>query len=128
SLLLTVTPLAYSQQQYSEGACILLAQQIDRFSQQKQSSNYRSARREYDRFCLQPATRRPAVVKTPPASTAVDAPAPARAVTALQQTAAPAAATMVAEPASEPAAEAGAVSPDTVERGSNTERQDSTER
>ena len=124
SLLLMISPLAYSQQQYSEGACILLAQQIDRFSQQKQSSNYRSARREYDRFCLQPATRRPAVVKTLPASNAVDVPAPTRAVTALQQTVAPAA-TTVAAPATKAAAEAGAVSPDTAERGSSTEQQDS---
>ena len=106
SLLLMVSPLAYSQQQYSEGACILLAQQIDRFSQQKQSSNYRSARREYDRFCLQPATRRPAVVKTLPDSTAVDAPAPA----------------------TKAMAEAAAVSPDTAEGGFSSERQDSTER
>ena len=123
SLLLMVSPSAYSQQQYSEGACILLQQQIDRFSQQKQSSNYRSARREYDRFCLQPATRRPAVVTPQSASVAVDAPAPA--VTALQQAAA-SAATTVAAPATKAMVEAAAVSPDTAEGGFSSERQDST--
>lgn len=56
SLLLLVSPLVYSQQQYTEGACIMLQQQIDRFSHQKQNSNYRSAKREYDRFCRQPTT------------------------------------------------------------------------
>ena len=125
-LLLFVSPLAYSQQQYSEGACILLQQQIDRFSQQKQSSNYRSARREYDRFCLQPATRPPAVAKNLPVSSAVQKPTPAKAATALQQTAEPAA-TTVAAPIIEPAEKAAAVNPDTAERGLSTERQDSTE-
>lgn len=52
--LLIVSPSVLAQQQYSEGACILLQQQIDRFSQQRQNSNYRSARREYDRYCSKP--------------------------------------------------------------------------
>ncbi|MBZ9611314.1 nuclease-related domain-containing protein [Rheinheimera maricola] len=57
SLLLFIlgSPMVYGQQQYTEGACILLQQQIARFSHQKQNSNYRSATREYDRFCRKPA-------------------------------------------------------------------------
>lgn len=53
-LLLLISPQVSSQQQYTEGACILLQQQIDRFSYRKQSSQYRSAMREYERFCRQP--------------------------------------------------------------------------
>lgn len=53
TLLLVSLPLA-AQQQYTDGACILLQQQIDRFDQQRQNSNYRSAKREYDRYCLKP--------------------------------------------------------------------------
>lgn len=53
TLLLIPTSLL-AQQQYTDGACILLQQQIDRFSQQRQNSNYRSAKREYDRFCQKP--------------------------------------------------------------------------
>ena len=53
TLLLIPIPLA-AQQQYTDGACILLQQQIDRFSQQRQNGNYRSAKREYDRFCQKP--------------------------------------------------------------------------
>ncbi|HEY9041390.1 MAG TPA: hypothetical protein VIN66_04355, partial [Rheinheimera sp.] len=53
TLLLIPTSLL-AQQQYTDGACILLLQQIDRFSQQRQNSNYRSAKREYDRFCQKP--------------------------------------------------------------------------
>jgi hypothetical protein len=56
SLLLLLSPLVYGQQQYSEGACILLQQQIDRFSQNKQNSNFRGATREYERFCRNPTT------------------------------------------------------------------------
>lgn len=47
-------PLAFGQQQYTEGACILLHQQMQRFSHNPQSSNYRNAMREYDRFCQKP--------------------------------------------------------------------------
>lgn len=53
TLLLVSLPLA-AQQQYTDGACILLQQQIDRFDQQRQNSNYRSAKREYDRYCQKP--------------------------------------------------------------------------
>lgn len=63
--LLFIMPLLFvslpllAQQQYSDGACILLQQQIDRFSQQRQNSNYRNAKREYDRYCQQPVQAAP---------------------------------------------------------------------
>lgn len=65
-LLVLSLPGAFGQQQYTEGACILLQQQIDRFSHQKQNSNYRNAKNEYERFCRKPvsALQRP----TTPAS------------------------------------------------------------
>ena len=69
-LLLLLSPMLFAQQRLSEGACILLLQQIDRFSQQKQSSNYRNAKREYDLYCqpvaqpVRPQVAKP-VVKTP---------------------------------------------------------------
>jgi len=47
SLLLLSSPLAYGQQQYSEATCILLQQQIERFSVQPQSRNYLDSKREY---------------------------------------------------------------------------------
>ncbi|MDP5150621.1 nuclease-related domain-containing protein [Rheinheimera baltica] len=61
SLLLLISIQATGQQ-YSAGACILLQQQIDRFAAQPQNSNYRYAKREYERSCLTPAvTPKPAV-------------------------------------------------------------------
>ena len=86
SLLLLLPPTVYSEQQYTEGACILLQQQIDRFSQHKQNSNYRSATREYNRFCNKPVQvafpgettvgnntgpGKPAATQTPPVKTDV---------------------------------------------------------
>ena len=53
-LLVLSLPKVFGQQQYTEGACILLQQQIDRFSHQKQNSNYRNAKNEYERFCRAP--------------------------------------------------------------------------
>ena len=55
-LLVLSLPGAFGQQQYTEGACILLQQQIDRFSHQKQNSNYRNAKSEYERFCRKPVS------------------------------------------------------------------------
>lgn len=80
-LLLLLSPLLFAQQRLSEGACILLLQQTDRFSQQKQSSNYRNAKREYDLYCqpvAQPAKPQVAkpVVKTPVQAEPVPKPAP----------------------------------------------------
>ncbi|WP_161796368.1 nuclease-related domain-containing protein [Arsukibacterium ikkense] len=77
-LLLLMCAQAFAQQQYTEGACILLDQQIQRFSHQPQSSNYRNAKNEYERYCRKPnpvvprePTARPAPV---PAETTVPAP------------------------------------------------------
>ncbi|WNO62104.1 nuclease-related domain-containing protein [Rheinheimera sp. MMS21-TC3] len=56
SLLLFLSSQVYSQQQYTEGACIMLQQQIDRFSNQKQNSNYRNASREYEKYCRNPVS------------------------------------------------------------------------
>ena len=53
-LLLLISVQAPALQQYSEGACILLDQQVQRFSHIPQSSNYRNAKSEYDRKCLKP--------------------------------------------------------------------------
>ncbi|MGI5308102.1 nuclease-related domain-containing protein [Rheinheimera sp. WS51] len=75
SLLFCISPLVYGQEQYSEGACILLQQQIDRFSAQKQSSNFRGATREYEQFCKNPTsfmpvyTKKAANVETKPEAT-----------------------------------------------------------
>tara|TARA_R110002126_G_scaffold75469_23_gene188409 strand:+ start:13571 stop:14605 length:1035 start_codon:yes stop_codon:yes gene_type:complete len=54
SLLLLSAPLAYGQQQYSEAACILLQQQIERFSGQPQLSAYQDSKRQFDKHCQNP--------------------------------------------------------------------------
>ncbi|MBU1311506.1 MAG: NERD domain-containing protein [Gammaproteobacteria bacterium] len=82
-LLVLWLPPAKGQQQYTEGACILLQQQVDRFSNQKQSSNYRNAKSEYNRFCAKPvsalqlqaakASTRPQAADTAPVSTSAPA-------------------------------------------------------
>ncbi|QBL10450.1 NERD domain-containing protein [Rheinheimera sp. D18] len=64
SLLIFVSPQVYSQQQYTEGACIMLQQQIDRFSHQKQNSNFVSATREYEKFCRKPVRYIPRQIKS----------------------------------------------------------------
>ena len=66
-LLLAFSPLGYGQQQYSEGACILLQQQADRFAHQPQNRNYRSAKREYDKYCRKPVAPRPVATNSNPA-------------------------------------------------------------
>lgn len=73
-LLLVVSPLGYGQQQYSEGACILLQQQADRFAHQPQNSNYRSAMREYDKYCRKPVTvrQRPIANNSQPLASAAE--------------------------------------------------------
>jgi len=43
-LLLLISVQAFGQQRYSEGACILLDQQVQRFSHMPQSSSYRNAK------------------------------------------------------------------------------------
>ena len=64
---LLILPLLLSielaAQQYSDGACLLLQQQIDRFSEQRSNPNYRSARREYDKYCLNRQKTQPVAAK-----------------------------------------------------------------
>jgi hypothetical protein len=59
-LLLLISPLAFSQKQYTEGACLLLQHQMVQFSAQPNSHNYQSAKREFDNHCQNPI---PAPVK-----------------------------------------------------------------
>lgn len=58
-LLLLTAVQAFGQQQYSEGACILLDQQVQRFSHIPQSSSYRNAKSEYDKNCRKPTRTQP---------------------------------------------------------------------
>ncbi|WP_290613730.1 nuclease-related domain-containing protein [Arsukibacterium sp. UBA3155] len=60
-LLMLISVQVSALQQYSEGACILLDQQVQRFSSQPQSSNYRNAKSEYDKKCLRPTKAKPPV-------------------------------------------------------------------
>jgi hypothetical protein len=53
-LLLLLSPLAFGQQQYTEGTCILLQQQIDRYSPQPQSHRYLDSKREFANHCQNP--------------------------------------------------------------------------
>lgn len=59
-LLMLISPLAFAQKQYTEGACLLLQHQMVQFSAQPSSHNYRSAKREFDNHCQNPI---PAPVK-----------------------------------------------------------------
>lgn len=53
-LLLLISSLAFGQKQYTEGACLLLQQQADRFAGQPNSRNYQDARRELNNHCQNP--------------------------------------------------------------------------
>jgi hypothetical protein len=59
-LLLLISPLAFGQKQYTEGACLLLQHQMVQFSAQPNSHNYQSAKREFNNHCQNP---RPVPVK-----------------------------------------------------------------
>ena len=59
-LLLLISPLAFGQKQYTEGACLLLQHQMVQFAHQPNSHNYQSAKREFDNHCQNPI---PAPVK-----------------------------------------------------------------
>lgn len=59
-LLLLISPLAFGQKQYTEGACLLLQHQMVQFSAQPNSHNYQSAKRAFDNHCQNPI---PAPVK-----------------------------------------------------------------
>ena len=63
-LLILIAVQAVGQQRYSEGACILLDQQVQRFSHMPQSSSYRNAKSEYDKNCNRP--QRPVPPKPAP--------------------------------------------------------------
>lgn len=69
SLLLLSSPLAFGQQQYTEAACILLQQQIDRFSGQPQLSTYQDTKRQFAKHCQNPipAPDKPLVLTNIPA-------------------------------------------------------------
>ena len=58
--LLLISPLAFGQKQYTEGACLLLQHQMVQFAHQPNSHNYLSAKREVDNHCQNPI---PAPVK-----------------------------------------------------------------
>lgn len=120
TLLLVSLPLA-AQQQYTDGACILLQQQIDRFDQQRQNSNYRSAKREYDRYCLKPVqavprgsqARQAVPVNTTtaePEQNAYTPPAPVKVVTEAEE----------AVPSAAVTAEAGTGSADSIKPAETT--------
>ena len=119
TLLLVSLPLA-AQQQYTDGACILLQQQIDRFDQQRQNSNYRSAKREYDRYCLKPVQAVPRgsqarqavpvnTTTTEPEQNAYTPPAPVKVVTEAE-----------AVPSATVTAEAGTGSADSIKPAETT--------
>jgi type IV secretory pathway VirB2 component (pilin) len=59
-LLLLISPLAFGQKQYTEGACLLLQHQMVQFSAQSNSHNYQSAKHAFDNHCQNPI---PAPVK-----------------------------------------------------------------
>lgn len=84
-----LVPSQVLAQQHSEAVCLLLQQQIDRYANHKSNPNYRSARREYDKYCYTASPRRQMPVKAEPALT----PAPQMKVDAK-----PVAAATVAEP------------------------------
>jgi hypothetical protein len=70
-LLMMISVQASALQQYSEGACILLDQQVQRFSQQPQSSNYRNAKSEYEKKCRRPTRAEPSAQPAREANTVV---------------------------------------------------------
>ena len=46
---------SFANQQYSEGTCILLKNQVKEFSAYPQSKQYKSAKRSVDRHCVNPS-------------------------------------------------------------------------
>ena len=76
-MLLLLLPAYSPAAQYSEGACLLLQQQMERFSNQKQSFNYRNARYEYEKNCsAKPAAKPKAALKPQPEVSVVATPTP----------------------------------------------------
>lgn len=66
---LVLLPMELAAQQYSEAVCMLLQQQIDRYANHKSNPNYRSARREYDKYCYKETSRRQMPVEVEPTVT-----------------------------------------------------------
>lgn len=63
---------ASAVEQYSEGTCVLLKNQINQFSYNKQLSQYKSSKRTYDKHCVNPVvqtTNIASVGSTPKAET-----------------------------------------------------------
>lgn len=54
SCILLASPWGYSQQQYTESACILLQHQVKRFSQDPLSKIYRESKYQLDTYCRNP--------------------------------------------------------------------------
>lgn len=71
--LIVLLPSQVLAQQHSEAVCLLLQQQIDRYANQKSNPNYRSARREYDKYCYAQAGKKPQPTAAAPKVTPVPA-------------------------------------------------------
>ena len=71
--LIVLLPSQVLAQQHSEAVCLLLQQQIDRYANQKSNPNYRSARREYDKYCYAQAVKKPQPTAAAPKVTPVPA-------------------------------------------------------
>ena len=71
--LIVLLPSQVSAQQHSEAVCLLFQQQIDRYANQKSNPNYRSARREYDKYCYAQAVKKPQPTAAAPKVTPVPA-------------------------------------------------------
>lgn len=71
---------APTYQQYSESACLLIADQVERFKQQPQLPSYQNALKNYRRHCQQPVAQQPkpnfdqSVPGAPPATTKTPTP------------------------------------------------------
>jgi hypothetical protein len=57
-------PLCYAQQHYTEAGCILLFDQMQRFSAYPQRASYREAKRQYDKYCYNQVLKPDAQVET----------------------------------------------------------------
>jgi hypothetical protein len=57
-------PLCYAQQHYTEAGCILLFDQMQRFSAYPQRASYREAKRQYDKYCYNQVLKPGAQVET----------------------------------------------------------------
>jgi len=65
-VLCVLLPFKAPAQQYSEAVCMLLQQQVDRYANQKNHPNYRSAKSQYDKNCYKVTPKRQLPVKAEP--------------------------------------------------------------